>query len=120
MPYTGTLNASILIQDAAGGQVASKAVTDQLTAQEEYQVLEVTVAAAASEQAVDIAPYKPTMIMVITDQPVVMKLATSGTEIPVRKLAVITAPDDAAIASLLFDGHATEDAQVYVALTSVN
>lgn len=121
--FTVTLNASILIQDASGAapvQVTSKSVTDQQTAQDEFDVQEVTVPAGASDQAVDLSNFKATTIYMETTQPIVYKIVGAGTDVPFRKVAVITAEATSPPATLLFSNAGATDAQVFIALGSVN
>ena len=121
--FTVTLNASILIQDASGAspvQVTSKSVTDQLTAQDEFDVQEVTVPDGASDQAVDLSNFKAQTIYMETNQLISYKIIGAGTDIPFRTVAVITSDAASPPTTLLFSNSSGFDAQVFIALGSVN
>lgn len=123
MPFTVTLNTSVLIQDTSGAAPVtqfSKSATDQKTAQEEFQVLHVTVLAAAVDQAVDLAELDTQSLYIETDNPIKMKIVAAGTDIPIRSVHVSTFGVGDGPAELLLSGNGVTDSQVTIALGSVN
>ena len=123
MPFTVTLNSSILIQDTGGTSpvtVTTKSVTDQQTAQAEFRTQEVTVPDSTVDQSVDLTSFKFKSLYVQTSSPITMKLAGGGTAIPVRKLCVLTDDGTAGITELLLSNSSGSDAQVFISLGSIN
>ena len=126
MSFKITLDASIKIEDTSGASpaiVIEKAKTDEKEAQTEFQVLEVTVPASATDQVVDLSNFDTQSLYIQTTQPLTMLLPDPGPPadepIPVQSLAVLTFAVGQGPASLRFSNAGAVDAQVYIALGSV-
>lgn len=125
MAHTVTLSASILIQDTGGAApvtVANDSKTDQLTDQDEYLELSVTVPAAAVDQTIDLTTpgLSARSLYIVTTQPLTMKQGASSFAQPVRSVFCATYESANAPASLKFSNAGVTNAQVKVILGSKN
>lgn len=126
MAHAVTLSASILIQDLSTTpptDVAKDSKTDQLTDQDEYLELAVTVPASAVDQTLDLTTpgLSARSLFVTSSAPVTMKQGVSVFAQPIRSIFVATYELANAPASLKFSNpSATVAAQVKVILGSKN
>lgn len=125
MPHISTtLNASVLIQDTSGATPVTRitqAKTDQETDHDEFQALEVTVPAGATNQAVNLTNLDVRALYMETSQPLTVRVGiiTNAAE-PFRSLMVMTFDTGESPADLFFNNAGATDAQVFIALGSKN
>jgi hypothetical protein len=125
MAHTVTLNASMLIQDTSGAApvtVANDSKTDQLTAQDEFLEMSVTVPAAAVDQTIDLTTpgLSARTLYITTTQPLTMKQGVSVFAQPIRSIFAATYESANVPASLKFSNAGAIAAQVKIVLGSQN
>ena len=124
-PFTGTLNASILVQDVAQPTSpvtkVTEAKTDQQTNQPEFFELSITVPASAADQVVALTGLDPQTLLILTDNPVTMKRDAGAEAQPIRSIYAATfGPGEGPASLKLTNPSGTLDAQVQISGTSVN
>jgi hypothetical protein len=125
MAHTVTLSASMLIQDTSGAApvtVANDSKTDQLTGQDEFLEMSVTVPAAAVDQTIDLTTpgLSARTLYITTTQPLTMKQGAATFAQPIRSIFVATYEAANVPASLKFSNAGATGAQVKIALGSQN
>ncbi len=125
MSHVVTLSASILIQDSEEtppATVASASKSDQLTEEDEFLEISITVPAGATDQTLDLSTpgLNARSLYVTTTEAVTMKQGASTFAQPVRSIFVATYEITNAPASLKFSNAGDDAAQVKVILGSKN
>lgn len=118
MPFTTTIQASIIMQDTGGATpvtVATDSKSDQATDHDEYVEMEVTVPASTTDMAVDLSNFKVRSLFVKASAPVTMKQAgTTAYAQPVRSLFAATYEASNAPTTLHLSNAGTAAAQVRI------